>query len=101
MLDQINAYAPEPPVAVMVALPSATPLHVTFELTVDDTINSGVCVIVTELELVVLFASVTVTVYVPATTPVIDAVVAALDQAYVNGAVPFVADAVAPPFEPP
>ena len=42
-----------------------------------------------------------VTEYVPAAIPVIDAVVAELDQAYVNGAVPPETEAVAAPSDNP
>ena len=46
-----------------------------------------------------LFASVTVTVYDPATTPAISSVVAAFDHKYVNGKVPAVTEIlIAPEF---
>jgi hypothetical protein len=58
-------------------------------------------VTIVEVESVQPFASVIVTLYVPAITPVIEAVVAELDHAYVYGIVPPVDEAVAPPFEIP
>ena len=67
-----------PPVAAEVAPPSKKPLHVTLLSTTVAATNAAGSVIVELLVDVQPFASVTVTVYVPATTPVILAVVALL-----------------------
>jgi hypothetical protein len=90
-------YAPVPPVALAVAPPSLKPLHVVLlSTTVDATTNVG-SVTVTDALSVQPFASVNVTEYVPAITPVILAVVAVLLHIYVYAIVPPVALAVAPP----
>ncbi len=60
------------------AEPSLPPLQLTFVFAAVEADNTIGCVMVTLDVLVQLFASVTVTVYVPAATPVILAVVAAL-----------------------
>ena len=67
-----------PPVADAVAPPSDNPLHVTLLSTTAEADNTDGSVTVLLAVAVQPFASVTVTVYVPALTPVIDAVVAAL-----------------------
>ncbi len=67
-----------PPVANAVAPPSDNPLHVTLLSTTAEADNTAGSVTVLLAVAVQPFASVTVTVYVPALTPVIDAVVAAL-----------------------
>ena len=67
-----------PPVADAVAPPSDNPLHVTLLSTTAEADNTAGSVTVLLAVAVQPFASVTVTVYVPALTPVIDAVVAAL-----------------------
>ena len=71
-------YGDVPPVALAVAPPSNPLLQVTFEFTTDDATSAVGSVIVTLDVLVHEFASDMVTVYVPAATPVIDAVVAEL-----------------------
>ena len=73
-------YGDVPPVADAVAPPSDNPLHVMVESTCEAATNTVGSVTVDELVDVQPFASVTVTVYVPAVTPVIDAVVAVFDQ---------------------
>ena len=90
-----------PPIALGVAEPSDNPLQLMFELTTDDAANAVGCVMVTLDVLVHELASVIVTVYVPADTPVIAAVVAALLHVYVYGDVPPIALAVAPPSDKP
>ena len=94
-------YGDVPPDADAVAPPSNRPLQVTLESTCEAATKTVGSVTVDELVEVQPFASVTVTVYVPAATPVIDAVVAVFDHAYVYGDVPPVADAVAPPSDNP
>jgi hypothetical protein len=70
--------APALPAAVAVAVPVLPPLQVTLvPATVADKVQPG-CPTVLAHVAVQLFASVTVTVYVPAINPVIVAVVAAL-----------------------
>ena len=90
-------YGIVPPVDEAVTAPSAIPLHVVFEFTTLAAISIAGSVTVIELVEVHPLASVIVVVYVPATTPVIVAVVAELLHAYVYGMVPPVADDVAPP----
>ena len=80
-LLQAKVYGEVPPVPLAVAVPSLPPLQLTFVFATVDAANTAGSVMVT-LEVVVQeLASDTVTVYVPAATPVILAVVAALDQA--------------------
>ena len=69
-----------PPVADAVAPPSDNPLHVTLLSTTAEADNTDGSVTVALLVDVQPLLSVTVTVYVPALTPLIDAVVAALLQ---------------------
>ena len=69
-----------PPVADAVAPPSDNPLHVTVLSTTAEADNTAGSVTVALLVEVQPLLSVTVTVYVPALTPVIEAVVAALLQ---------------------
>ena len=96
-----KVYGDVPPVALAVAEPSDKPLQVTLAFTADDAANTAGSVMVT-LEVVVQeLASDTVTVYVPAVTPVMLAVVAELLQAKMYGAVPPAPLAVADPLLPP
>jgi hypothetical protein len=97
VLLQAYVYGIVPPVADALAPPLAKPLQVMFESTALTATKIIGSVIVEELVELHPFASVIVVVYVPATTPVIEAVVAELIHAYVYGIVPPVADAVAPP----
>ncbi len=90
-------YGEVPPVADAVAPPSEPPLQETSASTTEEATNDVGSVIVEVVVAVQPFASVTVAVYVPAETPVIDAVVSLLLHEYVYGEVPPVADAVAPP----
>ena len=66
-----------------VAPPSEPPLHDTLTFTTEEATNAVGSVTVDVDVAVQPFASVTVAVYVPAGTPVIDAVVVPLLQAYV------------------
>ena len=75
-------YGVVPPVAEAVAPPTCKPLHVTFESTTELANKTVGSVIVVELVVEQPFASVMVTMKVPAASPFIDAVVAALLHAY-------------------
>jgi hypothetical protein len=86
-----------PPVALAVAPPSLKPLQLMLLSTTLDAANTAGSVMVIELLSVHPFASVIVTEYVPAATPVILAVVAALLHIYVYGMVPPVPVTVPPP----
>jgi hypothetical protein len=77
-LLHVKVYGAVPPVPLAVADPLLPPLQLTFVFATVDAANTAGSVIVTLDVLVHEFASVTVTVYVPATTPVILAVVAEL-----------------------
>ena len=74
-------YGDVPPVADAVAPPSDNPLHVMVESTCEDATNTVGSVTVDELVEVHPFASVTVTVYVPADKLLTVAVVAPVDHA--------------------
>ena len=90
-----KVYGDVPPDPLAVADPFDKPLQVTFTFATVDAANTAGSVMVT-LEVVVQeLASDTVTVYVPAVTPVILAVVAELLHAKVYGEVPPVALAIA------
>ena len=93
-------YGAAPPVAVTNPVPSFEPLHVTSEkliVKVGPPMVLITAVAVSEHPL----ASVIVTEYVPAMTPVIEAVVAELLHEYVYGIVPPSAELLAPPsFKP-
>ena len=67
-----------PPVPLAVAEPSLPPLQLTFVFAAVEADNTIGCVMVVDATDVQLFASVIVTVYVPAATPVMLAVAAAL-----------------------
>ena len=71
-----NVYGDVPPTGVAVALPVLPPLHFTFtiEPVLTDKATAG-CVITADAVAVQAFASVTVTVYVPALRPVAVALV--------------------------
>jgi hypothetical protein len=73
-----KVYGVVPPVPLAVADPLLPPLQLTFVFATVEAANTAGSVIVTLDVLVHKFASVTVTVYVPATTPVMLAVVAEL-----------------------
>jgi hypothetical protein len=95
-------YGDVPPEPLTVTLPVELPKQRTFVCNPTLAVSAAVgCVIVTNLVAVQPFASVTVTLYVPATRPVRSCVVAPFDQAYAYGAVPPVTvrsiDPVAPP----
>mgnify|MGYP001571923378 CR=1 FL=1 len=96
-----KVYGDVPPVPLAVADPLLPPLQLTFVFATVDAANTAGSVMVTLDVVVQELASDTVTVYVPAATPVILAVVAALDQAKVYGAVPPDPLAVADPLLPP
>ena len=76
-----KVYGAVPPDPFAVADPSLPPLQLTFVFATVDAANTAGSVMVTLDVVVQELASDTVTVYVPAATPVILAVVAALDQA--------------------
>ena len=78
-----KVYGAVPPVPFAVAEPSLPPLQLTFEFTTELATNAVGSVIVVLDVVVQLFASVTVTVYVPATSPLAVADVAALLHAKV------------------
>ena len=90
-----------PPTAVTVAAPVLIPLHSTFVWAVIFAVNCAGSVITTEVLEVQPFASVAVTLYVPAVRPVAVAKVWPLFHRYVIVPVPPVPAAVAEPFEPP
>ena len=96
-----KVYGEVPPVPLAAAVPSAVPLQLTFVFATVDAANTAGSVMVTLEVAVHELASDTVTVQVPAVTPVMLAVVAALLHEYVYGAVPPVALAVAEPLFPP
>ena len=73
-----KVYGAVPPVPLAVAVPSLPPLQLTFVFATVEAASTAGSVKVTLDVLVHEFASDTVTVYVPATTPVILAVVAEL-----------------------
>ena len=100
-LLQAKVYGEVPPAPLTVAEPLFPPLQLIFVFTTELAVNAVGSVIVTLDALVHELASVIVTVYVPAATPVIEAVVAELLQAKVYGAVPPEPLAVAPPFDNP
>jgi pyridoxal biosynthesis lyase PdxS len=81
--------------------PVEAPLHKTFVVEGIDTANKVGCVIVTVVDVVHPLASVAVTVYVPAVRLLLVAVVDPVFQRYEYPAVPFAANAVAPPVDPP
>ena len=99
--DHAYEYGVVPPVALADALPLLPPLQLTFEVTLALATRGVGCVMVMDEVLVQPFASVTVTVYVPALALLSDAVVSPLDQAYPYGVVPPEAEAVAEPLFPP
>ena len=100
-LDHKYVYGMVPPVALAVAPPSEKPLQLTLLSTTLAADNAAGSVIVVDELSVQPFASVTVTLYVPATNPVAVAVVCPLFQLYVYGDVPPVCEAVAcPSFNP-
>ena len=68
---QENVYAPTPPVAVTVAEPLAPPLHETFVEALIEAVGPPELEIVTVVDLLQLFASVTEIVYIPARTGVV------------------------------
>ena len=76
-----KVYGAVPPVPLAVADPLFPPLQLMFVFTTELATTAVGSVIVVLAVVVQLFASDTVTVYVPAVTPVMLAVVAALDQA--------------------
>ncbi len=90
-------YGVVPPVAVTVAEPLFPPLQVMLFCPEIKAVKAVGCVIVTLVVRVQPFASVTVTVYVPAVNPVAVAAVCPPVQAYVYGAVPPLAVTVAAP----
>ena len=81
--------------------PFALPLQSTLLFIVVDDVNTVGSVTVDVAVVVQPFASVTVTVYVPATKLLFVAVVAEFDHTYVYAGVPPVADATSSPFDPP
>jgi hypothetical protein len=87
--------------ATEVAEPVKAPLHNTFVVDGIDIANKLGCVIVALVDVVHPFASVAVTVYVPATRLLIVAVVAPVFHKYEYPAVPFDANEVAEPVEAP
>ena len=90
-----------PPVAVTVAEPVLIPLHSTFVWAVIEAVNWDGSVITTKVLEIQPFASVAVTLYVPAVRPVAVADAWPLFHKYVIVPVPPVPAAVAEPFEPP
>jgi hypothetical protein len=100
-LLQANEYGAVPPDPLAVAEPLFPPLQLMFEFTTELATNAVGSVIVVLDVVVQLFASVTVTVYVPATRPLAVADVAALLHAKVYGDVPPDPFAVAVPLLPP
>jgi len=100
-LLQAKVYGAVPPVPLAVADPLFPPLQLMFVFTTELATTAVGSVIVVLDVVVQLFASVTVKVYVPDTSPLAVAVVAALLHAKVYGAVPPVPFAVAVPLLPP
>jgi hypothetical protein len=98
-LLQVYITGAVPPVKVALAPPVAVPLQLTLLSTTVAAINTAGSVTITLEESVHPFASVTVTLYVPATTPVILAEVALLLHWYKYPEVPPVSLTVAPPSE--
>ena len=96
-----KVYGAVPPDPLAVAEPSLPPLQLMFVFTTELATTAEGSVMVTLDVLVHEFASDTVTVYVPAVTPVMLAVVAELLQANEYGAVPPDPLAVAEPLFPP
>ena len=96
-----KVYGEVPPDPFAVADPSLPPLQLMFVFTTELATTAEGSVMVTLDVLVHEFASDTVTVYVPAVTPVMLAVVAELLQANEYGAVPPDPLAVAEPLFPP
>ena len=101
-LDHKNPTAPVPPVELAVAAPVELPKQRTLVGAPTLTLSAAAgWVIVTEATEVQPFASVPVTVYVPAARPVLEAVVRPLDHKNPTAPVPPVEDAVAAPVELP
>ena len=100
-LLQAKMYGAVPPAPLAVADPLLPPLQLTFVFATVDATNAVGSVIVVLDVVVQLFASVTVTVYVPATRPLAVADVAELLHAKVYGDVPPDPFAVAAPLLPP
>ena len=94
-------YPAVPFAANAVALPVAPPLHNTFVVDGIDSVNKLGCVIVAVVDVVHPFASVAVTVYVPAVRLLIVAAVDPVFHKYEYPDVPFAADAVTLPVAPP
>ena len=79
-VDQRYVYGEVPPDAVTVAAPVLPPKQRTLLTVVEVARAPAGCEIVAPMDMVQLFASVTVTVLAPALSPVITEVVAAVDQ---------------------
>ena len=101
VLLHAKVYGAVPPVPLAVADPLLPPLQLMFVFTTEFATNAVGSVMVTLDVVVQELASDTVTVYVPAVTPVILTVVAELLHAKVYGAVPPAPLAVADPLFPP
>jgi hypothetical protein len=101
-MDQLNTCGATPPCTVTEIEPLLPPKQFTFVAEIKCWISAG-CATVTLAVAVQLFASVIVTVYIPAVRlfAVCVVCVGTVDQKYVTGATPLVTDTVAVPLLPP